>query len=120
MALRSKGNFSVKKRVGEVKLTNAAGKDVFFSNDMVDPVIAAVKEAKAIKKTFPGMAWEYEVKLEPLPDMPDLWGTVDMLGVDIAKNHVVVIDFKFGRQKVSSINNPQLMTYALLAAFPER
>lgn len=50
------------------------------------------------------------------PDVPDAGGTVDLAIFDTAGKLAAVVDFKFGRHRVSAVNNHQLVFYATALA----
>lgn len=56
---------------------------------------------------------EHELNPGALIDRDDLYGTADLVLVDIADNSAEVLDYKHGRKAVSATDNPQLKLYAL-------
>ena len=57
-----------------------------------------------------------EQRLEPLPGLPDLWGTSDIIVFDERGHLVMVIDLKFGVVVAVEPDSSQLVIYTLLAA----
>ena len=70
----------------------------------------------AAKQLIAGRRFLVERKLDPLPGMPDLWGTSDVIVFDRNGYVVMVIDLKFGSGVVVEPDTVQLLIYALLAA----
>jgi hypothetical protein len=57
-----------------------------------------------------------EQRLEPLPGMPKVWGTADVIIFDQHGRVVAIIDLKFGAGIAVEADAVQLQIYALLAA----
>jgi hypothetical protein len=53
-----------------------------------------------------------EKKIEVL-GMPEIFGTVDLIGFNPAQKHLLILDYKFGYGEVLAQMNPQLLIYAL-------
>jgi len=70
----------------------------------------------AAKQLIAGRRFLVEQRLEPMPGLPDLWGTSDIIVFDRFGHVVMVIDLKFGSGVVVEPNTVQLLIYALLAA----
>lgn len=70
----------------------------------------------AAKQLIAGRRFLVERKLEPLPGLPDLWGTADVVVFDRNGFVVMVVDLKFGSGVVVEPDTAQLCIYALLAA----
>jgi Protein of unknown function (DUF2800) len=70
----------------------------------------------AAKQLIAGRHFLVEQRLPPLPGMPDLWGTADIIVFDHHGHVVMVIDLKFGSGVVVEPDSVQLAIYALLAA----
>jgi hypothetical protein len=70
----------------------------------------------ATKQLIAGHRFLVERKFEPMPGLPDLWGTADVIVFDRNGYVVMVIDLKFGSGVVVEPDTVQLRIYALLAA----
>lgn len=53
-----------------------------------------------------------ESRVFPFPGRKDVFGTSDCIIIDPATGRIWVLDFKFGRVRVDSYNNPQALFYA--------
>jgi hypothetical protein len=63
-----------------------------------------------------GQRFLVEQRLNPLPGLPELWGTADTVTFDRHDRVRLIFDLKFGRGVVIEANAIQLAIYALLAA----
>jgi len=108
-------NMSIKKLVDKEVYIRPDGTEIVFTSEMCEKVESAVKEARAFMKNFPDAVWEYEVKLEPADGFPEIWGTADILGIEMGRR-VIVADFKFGDFPVKADGNKQFKEYCRLGA----
>jgi hypothetical protein len=76
------------------------------------PLELAVQLARNI---LTGRRFRVEARLPPLPGLPQIWGTSDVLVFDRFGRVAAIIDLKFGRRPVEA-DAIQLQIYALLAA----
>ena len=70
----------------------------------------------AARQLIAGRRFLVEQRLEPLPGLPDVWGTCDVVVFDRHGWVVMIIDLKFGAGVVVEPEAGQLLIYALLAA----
>lgn len=79
-------------------------------------VLVAVDALEAVVAQCSGnivILTEFEVAMDGFRS--DCFGTADIVIYDIDTRILYIIDFKFGRVRVSCIENPQLMIYAIAA-----
>lgn len=84
-----------------------------------DDAKTALEGALSVLEDFPdALCLEQEVKI---PDMPEIFGTVDLIAYNELDDHLLILDYKFGYGEVEVEMNPQLMIYALGAygTFPK-
>lgn len=92
------------------KKLNTLKKDPLFYPDMLDHVQVYVDYV--LEKNENAAEIAIEQRLDYSNHVPEGFGTGDALVVH--KSHLEVIDFKYGKGvKVTSVDNPQLMLYAL-------
>ncbi|MFL5279986.1 MAG: DNA polymerase [Rhodopila sp.] len=80
---------------------------------LIDPLRHALDIAH---DAIAGRRFHVEIRLDPLPGVPDVWGTSDVLVFDDRDRVVAVIDLKFGAGVAVEPDSLQLQIYALLAA----
>lgn len=80
---------------------------------LIDPLRHALFLAADV---IAGRRFLVEQRLEPLADMPKVWGTADVVVFDGHGRVVAIIDLKFGAGVVVEADAVQLQIYALLAA----
>jgi hypothetical protein len=56
-----------------------------------------------------------EMRLRPLPGLPEVWGTSDLIGFSAAGPVDIIVDLKFGAGLVVEADEVQVGIYALLA-----
>jgi hypothetical protein len=81
--------------------------------NLIDPLRHALFLAADV---IAGRDFRVEQRLAPLPGMPKIWGTADVIIFDQHGRVVAIIDLKFGAGVVVEANTVQLQIYALLAA----
>jgi DNA polymerase len=80
---------------------------------LIDPLRHALFLAADV---VAGRPFLVEQKLEPLPGLPKIWGTADVIIFDQHGRVVAIVDLKFGAGIAIEANAIQLQIYALLAA----
>jgi len=83
-----------------------------LTDDDLEALQTAYREFNALVDEDTGFA--LEVKL-PFPGVPGAFGTIDAVVFEDRLNRLTIIDFKFGRTRVSAHDNTQLMFYACCA-----
>jgi Protein of unknown function (DUF2800) len=83
-----------------------------------DPGIAAplALSLDLTRRILDGRAFLVETRLRPLPGLPDIWGTSDLIGFSTAGPVDTILDLKFGEGILVEADEVQLGIYALLAA----
>ena len=83
-----------------------------------DPVIVAplALSLDLARRILNGRTFLVETRLRPLPGLPDIWGTSDVIGFSAAGPVDTILDLKFGEGLVIEADAVQLGIYALLAA----
>jgi hypothetical protein len=94
-------------------LTGAAVADLLEDCAMVAPLQRAVDAARSIIGAAPVLI---EQQLPPLPGLPDIWGTGDVVLFDAALRARGVIDLKYGVGVAVEAHAVQLAIYGVLAA----
>src|SRR5262249_18641447 len=80
---------------------------------MPTPLSVAVSPAAQV---IDGRRFVVEQRVPPLPGLPAIWGTTDVVVFDRYDRVAMIIDLKFGRGILVEADAVQLMIYALLAA----
>jgi hypothetical protein len=80
---------------------------------LIDPLRHALFLAAGV---IAGRPFLVEQKLEPLPSLPKIWGTADVIIFDQHERVAEIIDLKFGAGIAIEADAIQLQIYALLAA----
>jgi len=85
---------------------------------IADPYLAVpLQEAlDHTRRIIAGRAVLIEQRLHPIDDMPEVWGTADVLVFDPPRRLSAVIDLKFGSNILVEANALQLGVYGLLGA----
>jgi len=92
------------------KIVEADGFEVLVDADMVEHVNGYVDFVTKL----PGEHYvEVELSLTDMTGEPDAVGTADFVAFDAGE--MVIVDFKYGMNRVEAENNPQLMMYAAAA-----
>jgi hypothetical protein len=94
-------------------LTGASVTDLLEDCAMIAPLQRAVEAARSIIGSAPVLI---EQLLPPLPHLPDIWGTGDVVVFDSAHRARGVIDLKFGVGVAVEAHAIQLAIYGVLAA----
>jgi DNA polymerase len=82
-------------------------------SSLIDPLRHALFLAADV---IAGRDFKVEQRLAPLPGMPEIWGTADVIIFDQHGRVVALIDLKFGAGIAVEADTIQLQIYALLAA----
>jgi hypothetical protein len=94
-------------------LTGAAVGDLLNDCDMIAPLQRAVDATRGIIGAAPVLI---EQQLPPLPGLPGIWGTGDVVLFDAALRARGVVDLKFGVGVAVEAHAVQLAIYGVLAA----
>jgi hypothetical protein len=88
---------------------------VEFSTDFL--VLQPLRQALAIARdVIAGRRFQVETRLDPLPEIDQVWGTADVLVFDPQERITAIIDLKFGAGITVEPDALQLQVYGLLAA----
>jgi DNA polymerase bacteriophage-type len=93
-------------------------RDVDPGNFTSDPlVLHPLRDALAIARdVIAGRRFHVEIRLDPIADVPKVWGTADVIVLDKQGRVVEILDLKFGATVAIEPHSLQLQIYALLAA----
>jgi len=90
-----------------------AGTTLTFDEDHLDLSNIAFGATNELLKELDIDELEIEPFVEIIPDVAG--GSIDMIGLSLDRKTLLILDYKFGRVKVSPEENAQMMFYALAA-----
>jgi hypothetical protein len=83
-----------------------------LTDDQEELVHSAIQMAKDIRSSGAFRSTLWKEAEAAIPEMPEIFGTVDLAMYDTEAEHLVIADYKFGFTDVDIDFNPQLMIYA--------